>query len=269
MFWGPFFLCFPREIDRGWEYGIGAGIANGAATYRSANLQPPQECSGECSGRCRPETGCSGKCLEKCLSSLFLEETPGTSTSPFTSPSTPFLAGTSPSTLPSTSGGLEVLRWNAALCQYMRTAASRLEQKKHIKKNTHIKNRRGPEHKDLRALILYVGGPLLLYFPGKEPPHKEFLGWDPNRGISGAFLYVYVLLSGSHRLTRIASDFASRALASQAKLQRESESQAFRIARSLQTCRFFASQPNIAGFSQGFFCYFLVTSDQANGFSHR
>ena len=39
-------------------------------------------------------------------------------------------------------------------------------------------------------------------------------------------------LSGSHRSTHIASDLASRALASQAKPQRESESQAFRIARS-------------------------------------
>ena len=36
------------------------------------------------------------------------------------------------------------------------------------------------QHKDLRAPILYVGGvPLLLYFPGKEPPHKENLGSDP------------------------------------------------------------------------------------------
>ena len=39
-------------------------------------------------------------------------------------------------------------------------------------------------------------------------------------------------LSGSHRSTHIASDLVSRALASQAKPQRESESQAFRIARS-------------------------------------
>ena len=39
-------------------------------------------------------------------------------------------------------------------------------------------------------------------------------------------------LSGSHRSTQIASDLASRALASQAKPQREYESQAFRIARS-------------------------------------
>ena len=39
-------------------------------------------------------------------------------------------------------------------------------------------------------------------------------------------------LSGSHRSTRIASDLASQALASQAKPQQESESQAFRIARS-------------------------------------
>ena len=35
--------------------------------------------------------------------------------------------------------------------------------------------------------------PLLLYFPGKEPSHKEFLGWDPHRGIFRAFLHVYVL----------------------------------------------------------------------------
>ena len=41
-----------------------------------------------------------------------------------------------------------------------------------------------------------------------------------------------LFLSGSHRSTHIASDLASRALASQAKPQRESESQAFRIARS-------------------------------------
>ena len=39
-------------------------------------------------------------------------------------------------------------------------------------------------------------------------------------------------LSGSHRSTHIASDLASQVLASQAKPQRESESQAFRIARS-------------------------------------
>ena len=37
------------------------------------------------------------------------------------------------------------------------------------------------------------GGPLILYFPGKEPPHKEFLRWDPNWGFLGYFLYVYVL----------------------------------------------------------------------------
>ena len=50
------------------------------------------------------------------------------------------------------------------------------------------------EHKDLRALILCVGGgSLLLDFQGKEPPHKEFLGWDPNWGIFGVFLHVFVL----------------------------------------------------------------------------
>ena len=77
------------------------GVANGAAPYRSAKSPTPQKCSGECSERCRPETGCSGKCS----GNLFLEETQG----PSTSPSTPFLAGTSPSTLPSTFGGLGVL----------------------------------------------------------------------------------------------------------------------------------------------------------------
>ena len=38
-------------------------------------------------------------------------------------------------------------------------------------------------------------GPLLLYVPGKGPPHKEFSGWDPNQGIFEAFLYVDVLFS--------------------------------------------------------------------------
>ena len=47
-----------------------------------------------------------------------------------------------------------------------------------------------------------------------------------------AFLKKGTSLSGSHRSTHIASDLASRVLASQAKPQRESESQAFRIARS-------------------------------------
>ena len=59
---------------------------------------------------------------------------------------------------------------------------------------------KGPPHKDLRAPILYVGGgPLLLYFPGKEPPHKEVLGWDPDCGIFGVLLYVYVLFSALER----------------------------------------------------------------------
>ena len=33
----------------------------------------------------------------------------------------------------------------------------------------------------------YVGVSLFLYLSGKESPHKEILGWDPNRGISGRF----------------------------------------------------------------------------------
>ena len=45
------------------------------------------------------------------------------------------------------------------------------------------------------------GGSLLLDFPGKEPPHKEFLGWDPNWGIFGVFLYVYVLFSFLNKLS--------------------------------------------------------------------
>ena len=44
-----------------------------------------------------------------------------------------------------------------------------------------------------------MGGPLILDFPGKEPTHKEFLGWDPNWGILGVFLYVYVLFSLASR----------------------------------------------------------------------
>ena len=39
--------------------------------------------------------------------------------------------------------------------------------KKYTKKNH--KESKGPQHKDVRALILYVGVPLLLYSPGEEP----------------------------------------------------------------------------------------------------
>ena len=49
---------------------------------------------------------------------------------------------------------------------------------------------------------------------------------------SGVLSETLMVLSGSHRSTHLASDLASRVLASQAKPQRESESQAFRIARS-------------------------------------
>ena len=62
-------------------------------------------------------------------------------------------------------------------------------------KNTHIKNGRGPQHKDLRAPILHMGGPLVLDFPGKNPHIKNFLGWDPNWGIFRVFLCVYVLFA--------------------------------------------------------------------------
>ena len=55
-------------------------------------------------------------------------------------------------------------------------------------KNTHIKNWRGPQRKDLRAPILYVGGggcsPSV---SRKKTPHKEFLGWDLKWGFFGVF----------------------------------------------------------------------------------
>ena len=68
--------------------------------------------------------------------------------------------------------------------------------------------------------------------PAKFPGHPRFLSSKPKE------------------------DKVSRALASQAKPQRESESQGFRIARSWKTPRFFASQANIAGFSRAFFLAF-------------
>ena len=52
----------------------------------------------------------------------------------------------------------------------------------HIR-STHLKSGKGPQHKDFGASILYVRVPLLLCSPGKKKlPHKEFLGWDPNKG---------------------------------------------------------------------------------------
>ena len=61
---------------------------------------------------------------------------------------------------------------------------------------------------------------------------------------------ILLALSNSHCSTHIASDLASQALASQARPQRESESQASYIARYQSTRRHFAPQANIAGFSQ-------------------
>ena len=46
--------------------------------------------------------------------------------------------------------------------------------KTHIK-NTHMKHRRGPEHKGLRVLILHVGVPLLINV--KKGSRATFLGW--------------------------------------------------------------------------------------------
>ena len=58
---------------------------------------------------------------------------------------------------------------------------------------------------------------------------KQYLSKNPGPPRDSIF---WAFLSGSHRSTHMANDFASWALASQAKPQRESESQAFRIARS-------------------------------------
>ena len=50
--------------------------------------------------------------------------------------------------------------------------------------NTHIRNRRGPQHKDLRSLIVYGRGASSPLCSGQEPLHKEHIGW----GIFRAFL---------------------------------------------------------------------------------
>ena len=63
-------------------------------------------------------------------------------------------------------------------------------------------------------------------------------------------------LSGSHRSTHIASDLASRVLASQAKPQRESELQTFRIARSLKNTPMFRIAGQHRRISQAFFLAF-------------
>ena len=84
-------------------------------------------------------------------------------------------------------------------------------------------------------------------------------------------------LSGSHRSTRIASDLASRALASQAKPQRESKSQAFRIAILKNTLIFrIAGQHRriFAGFFSCISCDFrssecVFASLAKKTFSHR
>ena len=80
-----------------------------------------------------------------------------------------------------------------------------------------------------------------------------------------------VSLGGSHRSTRITSDLALQALASQAKLQRESESQA----ECTPIFGITGEQANIARFShcirvrRSFRGIFPAISDQAKGFSCR
>ena len=78
-------------------------------------------------------------------------------------------------------------------------------------------------------------------FPGHVSVFRNL-----HRAVFGVFWMCWSDLAPClvHRSTHNASDFASRVLASQARPQRESESQAFRIARSffLNQCRFFASQ---------------------------
>ena len=100
-------VCHARVFSRGF---VDYDCEQGGPLQKCKTPDPPK-CSRECSGRCRPETGCSGKCLEKCLPLVSLLGKRRTSTFPSTSPSTPFLAGTSLSTLPSTFGGLGVLRF--------------------------------------------------------------------------------------------------------------------------------------------------------------
>ena len=72
--------------------------------------------------------------------------------------------------------------------------------------------------------------------------------------------------SGSHRSTHIASDLASRALALQAKRQRESESQAL---ASLDLNKHPDFGPTSQVFRRLLFWHFPAISDQANVFSHR
>ena len=67
-------------------------------------------------------------------------------------------------------------------------------EKKHIK-DTHIKNYRGPQHKDLRAAVLYVGGGAssALSSRKKEPPQKELLGSDPSwRGFGVIYFFMFM-----------------------------------------------------------------------------
>ena len=70
----------------------------------------------------------------------------------------------------------------------------------------------------------FEGQKIDTYFYLLKVSREGYGSWTPAPKI--------VDLSGSHRSTHITSDLASRVLASQAKPQRESESQAFRIARS-------------------------------------
>ena len=79
----------PQPPTSAWESAQGgAGQKPGARGSARESARPPCSLKGQCS------------------SSLFLEDTQGANTFPSTSPSTPFLAGTSPSTLPNTFGVL-------------------------------------------------------------------------------------------------------------------------------------------------------------------
>ena len=62
---------------------------------------------------------------------------------------------------------------------------------KRYTENIHIKNLRGRQHKDLRAPILHVGVPLLL-FPGKDPHVENFEGGILTKRISGRFFKLSV-----------------------------------------------------------------------------
>ena len=175
---------------------------------RSAKPPTPQKCSGECSERCRPETGCLGMCSEKCLPLVSLRGTRRTSTFLSTSPSTPFLAGTSPSTLPSTFGGLGVLRFCRGPPR-SQTSATSIPQKGHLDTKI-VPQGNKSTHKQICGIVPGLGGCqnfVYVFFSGhslwgrkthKQSPPKNNLGESHDIFVYVFFLYVFFFaLTGS------------------------------------------------------------------------